>query len=70
MTNRSGHQYTLSSSPVVSITSIDPPKWSHKELFGPLDLTNTQGGLHDLPKETDSWIPKFSGEVGSYGNSH
>jgi hypothetical protein len=31
---------------------------------------NTQGGLHDLPKKVDSWIPKFSGEVGSYGNLH
>jgi hypothetical protein len=47
-----------------------PPKWSPEELFGPLDLANTQGGLHDLPKRVDSWIPKFSGEVGSYGNSH
>jgi hypothetical protein len=31
---------------------------------------NTQGGLHDLPKKAESWIPKFSGDDGSYGNSH
>jgi hypothetical protein len=76
MMTHSGHQYTLSSTVVIlitptnSITTVTPPKWSHKEFFGPLDLTNTQGGLNDLPKEDDSWIPKFSGEVGSYGNSH
>jgi hypothetical protein len=46
------------------------PKWSPKELFVPLDLAKTQGVLHYLPKKVDSWIPKFSGEVGSYGNSH
>jgi hypothetical protein len=50
MTTRSGRQYTLSSTPVIPITPVNPPKWSHKELFGPLDLANTQGGLHDLPK--------------------
>jgi hypothetical protein len=52
------------------VTSVSSPKWSHKELFGPLILPNTQGGLHDLPKKVESWIPKFSGEDGSYGNSH
>jgi hypothetical protein len=26
--------------------------------------------LHDLPKKVESWIPKFSGEDGSYGKSH
>jgi hypothetical protein len=67
---RSGRQYTLSSTVVTPITPVNPPKWSHKELFGPLDLANTQGGLHDLPKKVDSWIPRFSGEEGSYGNSH
>jgi hypothetical protein len=76
MTTRSGRQYTLPSTvvipitPINSITPVSPPKWSHKELFGPLDLANTQGGLHDLPKRVDSWIPRFSGEEGSYGNSH
>jgi hypothetical protein len=69
MTTHSGRQYTLSS-PVVPIVPMAPPKWSPEELFGPLDLANTQGGLHDLPKRVDSWIPRFSGEVGSYGNSH
>jgi hypothetical protein len=64
MTTRSGRQHTLSSR-VVPIVPMVPPKWSPKELFIPLDLTNTQGGLHDLPKGDDSWIPKFSGEVGS-----
>ena len=75
MTTRSGRQYTIfhcynSYYLTNPITTISPPKWSHKEFFGPLDLDNIQGGLHDLPKEVDSWIPRFSGEVGSYGNSH
>jgi hypothetical protein len=35
-----------------------------------LYLANTQGGLHDLPKKFESWIPIFSGEEGLYGNSH
>jgi hypothetical protein len=76
MTTRSGRQYTLPSTVVIPITpanpitTVSPPKWSHKELFGSLDLANTQGGLHDLPKKVDSWIPRFSGEEGSYGNSH
>jgi hypothetical protein len=52
------------------VTPVSSPKWSHKELFGPLSLPNTQGGLHDLPKKVESWIPKFSGDDGSYGNSH
>jgi hypothetical protein len=76
MTTRSGRQYTLPSTiaipitPANPVTTVSPPKWSHKELFGSLDLANTQGGLHDLPKKVDSWIPRFSGEGGSYGNSH
>ena len=76
MTTRSGRQYTLPSTAVIPITptnpitTVSPPKWSHKELFVPLDLANTQGGLHDLPKKVDSWIPRFSREEGSYGNSH
>jgi hypothetical protein len=73
MTTRNGHQYILSSTTMTStnpVTPVSSPKWSHKELFGPLSLPNTQGGLHDLPKKVESWIPKFSGEDGSYGNSH
>jgi hypothetical protein len=73
MTTRSGHQYILSSTTVTStnpVTPVSSPKCSHKELFGPLSLPNIQGGLHDLPKKVESWIPKFSGEDGSYGNSH
>jgi hypothetical protein len=72
MTTRSGHQYILSSTTMTStnpVTPVSSPKWSHEELFGPLDLANTQGGLHDLPKKAESWIPKFSGEDGSYDNS-
>jgi hypothetical protein len=69
MTTRSGRQYTLYLPPI-PVIPVASPKWSPEELFGPLDLANTQGGLHDLPKEVDSWIPKFSGEVGSYGNTH
>jgi hypothetical protein len=73
MTTRSGHQYIPSSTTIASTNPVIPvssPKWSHKELFGPLDLANTQGGLHGLPNKVDSWIPKFSGEKGSCGNSH
>jgi hypothetical protein len=47
-----------------------PPKWALKELFHPLDLANIQGGLHYLPKDVDSWIPKFSGEARVLGNTH
>jgi hypothetical protein len=73
MTTRSGRQYILSSTTMTStnpVTPVSSPKWSHEELFGPLGLANTQGGLHDLPKKVESWIPKFSGEKGSYGDSH
>jgi hypothetical protein len=75
MTTCSGHQYIPLSTTVVSVTPtnhvtpVSSPKWSHKELFGSLDLANTQGGLHDLPKRVDPWIPRFS-EGGSCGNSH
>jgi hypothetical protein len=41
-----------------------------EELFNPLDLANIQGGLHDLPKDADSWIPTFAGEIGAIGNTH
>jgi hypothetical protein len=46
MMTRSGRQYTLPSTAVIPITpanpvtTISPPKWSHKELFGSLDLDN------------------------------
>jgi hypothetical protein len=76
MTTRSGRQYIPPSTTVVSVTPTNPvtpvssPKWSHKELFGSLDLVNTQGGLHDLPNKVDSWMPRFSTEKGSCGNSH
>jgi hypothetical protein len=69
MTTHSGCQYTLSC-PVVPIVPMAPPKWAPEELFDPLDLANIQGGLHDLPKDVDSWIPKFSGEAGASGNTH
>jgi hypothetical protein len=42
-----------------------PPKRAPEELFDPLDFADIKGGLHDLPKNVDSWIPKFSGEVGA-----
>jgi hypothetical protein len=69
MMTRSGRQYTLYI-PHILVIHVALPKWSPKEIFAPLDLANTQGGLHDLPEEANSWIPKFLGEVGSYGNSH
>jgi hypothetical protein len=73
MMTRSGRQYILSSTTMTStnpVTPVNSPKWSHKEISGPLSLPNTQGGLHDLPKKVEFWIPKFSGKYGSYGNSH
>jgi hypothetical protein len=73
MMTRSGRQYIPSSTIMSStnlVTPISSPKWSHEELFGPLGLANTQGGLHDLPNKVKSWIPKFSGEKGPYGISH
>jgi hypothetical protein len=47
-----------------------PPKWAPEELFDPLDLESIQGGLHDLLKDVDSWIPTFAGEIGAIGNTH
>jgi hypothetical protein len=73
MMTYSGRQYILSFTTMTStnpVTPVSSPKWYHEELFGPLSLPNTQGGLHDLPKKVESWITKFSGEDGSYGNSH
>jgi hypothetical protein len=69
MTTRSGRQYTPYCL-VVPIVPMAPPKWAPEELFDPLDLANIKGGLHDLPKDVDSWIPKFSGEGGASGNTH
>jgi hypothetical protein len=73
MITRSGKMYSNPTVVTTTTTTTNPvstPKWSHKELFSPLSLPNTQGGLHDLPKKAESWIPKFSGDDGSYGNSH
>jgi hypothetical protein len=47
-----------------------PPKWALEELFIPLELANIQGGLHDLPEDVSSWIPKFTREAGASGNTH
>jgi hypothetical protein len=69
MTTHREQQYTLSC-PVVPIVPMAPSKWAPKELFNPLDSTNIQGGLHDLPKDVDSWIPKFFGEARASGNTH
>jgi hypothetical protein len=69
MTTRRGHQYTPYY-PVVLIVSMASPKWAPEELFNPLDLANIKGGLHYIPKDVDSWIPKFSAEAGASGNTH
>jgi hypothetical protein len=66
MTTRSGRQYTPYY-PLVHIVPMAPPKWALEKIFDPLDLTNIQGGLHDLPKDVDSWILTFSGEIGKLG---
>ena len=47
-----------------------PPKCAPEELFNILVLDNIKGGLHDLPKDANSWIPKFSREAGAFGNTH
>ena len=60
MKTRSGRQYTPYYL-VVPIVPMAPPKWVLEELLDPLDLANIKWGLHDLPKDVDSWIPKFSG---------
>ena len=73
MITHSGNIYANPTIVTTTTTTTNPVstlKWSHKELFGPLSLRNTQGGLHDLPKKAESWLPKFSGDDGSYGNSH
>jgi hypothetical protein len=76
MKTQSGHLYLPLSTTMVFVTPINPitsvisPKWSHKEIFGYFDLANTQGGFHDLPKKSNSWMPRFSREKGTCGNSH
>ena len=69
MTTRSGRQYTLSCL-VVPIVPMAPPKWAPEGLFDRLDLDNIQGRLHDLSKDVDSWIPKFSKVARDSGNTH
>jgi hypothetical protein len=74
MTTRSGRQYSNPSTvATVSLTSSAPPinphKWSHPESFSYFDLSNIQGGLHDLPKDANSWLPLFSGKSVP-GNTH
>jgi hypothetical protein len=56
--------------PTKLVPSVSSHKWSHQETFGCFDLTNIQGGLHDLPKGVNSWLLSFSGKGMPYGNSH
>jgi hypothetical protein len=69
MMTHSGSQYTPYCH-VVHIIPMAPSKWAPEELFDPLDLANIKGGLHDLPKYVNSWVPNFSREVGASGNTH
>jgi hypothetical protein len=75
MMTRSGRQYSTSST-VVTVTPTNPTppvnvhKWSHPRTFSCFDLSNIQGGLHDLPKDVESWLPLFSGKGVQFGNSH
>jgi hypothetical protein len=74
MTTRSGRQHSNSSTmATVTLSNPTPPpnprKCSQSETFGCFDLSNTQGGLHDLPKDANSWLPLFSGK-GLFDNSH
>jgi hypothetical protein len=47
-----------------------PLKWSLEDIFGPVDLNNIKEGLHNLPGEVDSWLPKFFGIDDTSGNLH
>jgi ribonuclease HI len=47
----------------------DPHKWSHPESYNCFDFSNIQGGEHDVPMGTHSWLPFFLGK-GIPGNSH
>jgi hypothetical protein len=74
MTTHSRRQYSNISTVAAIIPAIpdplpDPHKWSHLEAFSYFDLSNIQGGLHDLPKDANSLLPFFSGK-GVSGNSH
>jgi hypothetical protein len=75
MMTRSGRQYS-NPSIVVIVTPMNPTplvnshKWSHPGTFGCFDLSNIQGGLHDFPKDANSWLPLFSGKGVLSGNSH
>jgi hypothetical protein len=66
MTTRSGCQYILSSTTVTStnpVTPVSSPKWSHKELFGPLGLPNTQGGYMIYPRRSSPGYLSFQGKM-------
>jgi hypothetical protein len=52
-----------------STPPLNPQKWSHQETLIYFDLSNIQGGLHDLPKDVSSWLPLFSRKAVP-GNSH
>jgi hypothetical protein len=76
MMTHSGRQYSNPSTvATVTLTSsapqitLDPHKWSHSESLNCFDFSNIQGGLHDLLKDANSWLPLLSGKC-IPGNSH
>jgi hypothetical protein len=59
---------TISTNPP-PLVNQDPHRWSHPKSYNCFDFSNIQGGEHDLPKGTHSWLPFFSGKD-TPGNSH
>ena len=66
MTTRSGRQYIPASTTMTStnpVTPVSSPKWSHKELFGPLSLPNTQGVYMTYPRRSSPGYLNFQGKM-------
>jgi hypothetical protein len=47
-----------------------PPKWAYDNIFGPLDMSKIHGFPHDMPKDANSWLSKFSGSDDTKANFH
>jgi len=83
MITRSGKIYSnpvvATTTTTVTTTTIptNPPplvnqdlhQWSHPKCYNCFDFSNIQGGEHNLPKGTHSWLPFFYGKD-TPGNSH
>jgi hypothetical protein len=77
MITRSGKIYSNPAVTTTTTTTTNPPplvnqdphKWSHPLSYECFDFSNIQGGEHDVPEGSHSWLPFFSGEEAP-GNSH